>query len=135
MQNRFPLLAKSIERVDSDFSDDVTWLKKLKESGFNPNAKTIWVGTQGFQCAVEGLSQSRESVILSSRQKADFLAIMRCGWQIVEGFLYYFDFERATRMLKAIQANSGAGSVLLADHINDFTLSSLKVGTTPSHSF
>lgn len=48
VQNRFPLLAKSIERVDSDFSDDVTWLKKLKESGFNPNAKTIWVGTQEF---------------------------------------------------------------------------------------
>lgn len=45
----------------------------------------------------------------------------------MEGFLYYFDFERATRMLKAIQAHSGAGSVLLADHINDFTLSSLKV--------
>lgn len=68
-------------------------------------------------------------------QRLIFWPIMRCGWQIVEGFLYYFDFERATRMLKAIQANSGAGSVLLADHINDFTLSSLKVGTTPSSSF
>ena len=48
--------------------------------------------------------------------------------QILEGFLYYFELDRATRMLKAIQQNSGPGSVLLADHINDYTLASLKVG-------
>lgn len=41
--DRFPLLAKSVERIDSDFSDDVTWLQRLKASGFDPKAKTIWV--------------------------------------------------------------------------------------------
>ena len=46
----------------------------------------------------------------------------------MEGFLYYFETSRAKGLLDAIQRNSPPGSVLLADHINDFTLSSLQVG-------
>lgn len=47
--------------------------------------------------------------------------------QILEGFLYYFEAARAKALLRAIRAQSAPGSLLLADHINDFTLASLKV--------
>lgn len=86
--DKFPLLAASIKRVDSDFADDISWMDKLKASGYSPTkGKTIW---------------------------------------ILEGFLYYFEKERAHSLLKTVQKDSVAGSVLLADHINDFTLVSLK---------
>lgn len=48
-------------------------------------------------------------------------------YQILEGFLYYFEAARAKALLRAIRSHSAPGSRLLADHINDFTLASLKV--------
>lgn len=76
-----------MHRLDSDFADNVGWVKALKGSGFDLTQKTVW---------------------------------------ILEGFLYYFDTARAEALLRTIQQHSAPGSVLLADHINDFTLTSLK---------
>lgn len=85
--DRFPLLARGMHRLITDFSDDVAWVNTLKSAGFDPRKKTIW---------------------------------------ILEGFLYYFEASRAQTLLRAIQAESAPGSILLADHINDFTLTSLR---------
>ena len=41
--DRFPLLAASVQRLDSNFADDAAWLGKLARAGFDPRAKTIWV--------------------------------------------------------------------------------------------
>lgn len=41
--DRFPLLAASVQRLDSNFADDAAWLGKLARAGFNPRAKSIWV--------------------------------------------------------------------------------------------
>jgi len=87
VSDRFPLLAQGMNRLKSDFSDDVAWTNELKKAGFDPKKKTIW---------------------------------------ILEGFLYYFEASRAQKLLRAIQAESAPGSILLADHINDFTLTSLQ---------
>jgi hypothetical protein len=43
VSDRFPLLAKGVQRVDSDFADDVGWLKKLEAHGFTKELKTVWV--------------------------------------------------------------------------------------------
>jgi len=37
------LLAKSVKRVDTTFSDDVVWLQRLRDAGFSQEKKTIWV--------------------------------------------------------------------------------------------
>jgi hypothetical protein len=44
--DKFPLLAKDVHRIDSDFSDDQAWIKKLTAAGFSKTAKTIWVSGQ-----------------------------------------------------------------------------------------
>ena len=85
--DRFPLLARGMHRLVTDFSDDVAWVNILKSAGFDPNKKTIW---------------------------------------ILEGFLYYLETSRAQALLRTIQAESAPGSIVLADHINDFTLTSLR---------
>lgn len=85
--DRFPLLARSVHRLISDFADDMHWVRQLKEAGFDPEKKTVW---------------------------------------ILEGFLYYFPEPRVRTMLGVIRALSSPGSLLLADHVNDFTLASLR---------
>ena len=58
-------------------------------------------------------------------KKAGFDPHKKAIW-ILEGFLYYFEASRAQKLLRAIQAASAPGSIILADHINDFTLTSLQ---------
>src|SRR6056297_1571973 len=45
--DRFPLLARSVHRLISDFADDVHWVRQLKEAGFDPEKKTVWI-LEGF---------------------------------------------------------------------------------------
>lgn len=45
--DKFPLLAKSVSRVNSDFSNDKKWIDSLKKEGFEENKKTIWI-LEGF---------------------------------------------------------------------------------------
>jgi hypothetical protein len=50
---RFPLLAASVHRLDSNFADDAAWLGKLARAGFDPRERTIWVrGISGLRWLV-----------------------------------------------------------------------------------
>lgn len=50
--------------------------------------------------------------------------------QVLEGFLYYFPSDRMERILTTIAKLCPGGSLVLADHVNEFTLRTLEVSVS-----